>query len=513
MEPKKIYHILDRSFDSKTDAELGFDEKTFIYDRTSDVMYRYSSPKNKNVSFGEWKVKLIKYLFGKNKTASRRMSSFVDKYELFKDDVATSEVTATKTIPATNIVWQKKINDTEYNQDNNIHIDSNGDIYIVGTLKSNDEDLDKCGIVKMSGDGKPGWKKSINNIGQFHDNSITVDVNRNVIVAGTQKSVKQGHGIIKLDSIGNVIWQRAYGDGNTSNNGVATDLNGNIYLLGIKPTESDINGGYNLNVVKINSNGIILWQRILGAVVAGNNNSITVDSGGNVYISGSQNADPVSGKVGFVVVKLNSRGRLAWRCKLATSNSFGQAGVCKLVVDNESNVYFAGAFQKGASSFGVIKFSAQGKVIWKKVLSSYINPSSLCIDGSDNIYFNGKQSFTVGSNNDFYVTKMTSDGDVLWTKLIGGSKHDEGNAITVDTSGCVFINNKNVTYKQRKLQNGCDISIIKLHKEQSSDYQIKPAYDSKFRTYNVIINVDDSDLTKVNMALPVSDMDTIINDV
>ncbi len=337
METKKIYHVLDQSFDSKSTAELGLNDETVIYDRKNDIMYRYVSPENKDVTFGEWKVNLSKFSFGKNITTSRRMSNLIEKYGLFEEnDTVTPSVSATKFIPATNIVWHKKVNDTRYDQGNDIHVDPNGDVYIVGTRKSNDAGWGKYGIVKLSGvDGKTAWQKSISSVGQDHGNAVVIDVSSNVIVAETQKTMNQGHGVVKIDPIGNVLWQRTYGDGNTSNCGVTSDTAGNIYLVGIKPNKLNTDDSYDLSVIKLEPGGEIIWQKVLGGAVIDHNNSIGVDPDGNVYVAGSQGVDSISGKTGFIIIKLTQEGELDWQHKVGTSYSYGQAGACKIVVDDK----------------------------------------------------------------------------------------------------------------------------------------------------------------------------------
>ncbi len=110
-----------------------------------------------------------------------------------------------------------------------------------------------------------------------------------------------------------VIWQWAqqagglyyeYGDG------VAVDMDGNTYITGrfggnttIGYTNLTCQGSFDIFVAKLDTDGIWQWAQSIGGAGDDIIGSISVDTDGNVYITGSFN-----GSVGFGITNLTSQG-------------------------------------------------------------------------------------------------------------------------------------------------------------------------------------------------------------
>jgi hypothetical protein len=82
----------------------------------------------------------------------------------------------------------------------------------------------------------------------------------------------------------------------------------------------------------------------------------------------------------------------------------GDAGNC-VAVDNNGNVFTTGYFQ-GTADF---------------------DPGA------------GALSFTSAGGKDIFINKLDANGDLVWSKQIGGTGEDEGNGIAVDALGNVYV--------------------------------------------------------------------------
>jgi len=264
------------------------------------------------------------------------------------------------------------------------------------------------------------------------------------------------------------------------------DSSGNIYITGQTdssnfPTtpgcfDNSHNGDLDVFVAKLNPTGNqLLYATYIGGSGQDVGAGITVDSAGNIYVSGwtyssdfpTQNAiQPTSGGGldGFIV-KLDSSGSLIF------STYFGGSSrdpFIELALDSAGNVYavgysdssnfpvknpYQGQFMGGWSDVIVVKLSADGSSLH---YATYIGGSGeehchgIAVDSTGNAYIAG---ITNSSNYptvnpiqasfagtyDVVVTKLSQSGDSLsFSTYLGGSGYDYGLAVAIDSSGNAY---------------------------------------------------------------------------
>ena len=120
-------------------------------------------------------------------------------------------------------------------------------------------------------------------------------------------------------------------------NGVATDSSGNIYVTGGTKGGLDGNtsaGNTDLFVVKYNSSGTKQWTKQLGSSGRDSANGITIETSGNVYVTGvtfgGLDWNTSAGANDLFVVKYNSSGTKQWTKQLGSSSpdyNYGRSNV------------------------------------------------------------------------------------------------------------------------------------------------------------------------------------------
>ena len=154
-------------------------------------------------------------------------------------------------------------------------------------------------------------------------------------------------------------------------NGVATDSSGNVYVTGGTKGGLDGNtsaGNTDLFVVKYNSSGTKQWTKQLGSSGLDSANGITIDSSGNVYVTGvtfgGLDWNTSAGANDLFVVKYNSSGTKEWTEQLGSASSDFANGVA---TDSSGNVYVAGVTyggldgnSKGNVDLFVVKYNSSG---------------------------------------------------------------------------------------------------------------------------------------------------------
>jgi len=139
--------------------------------------------------------------------------------------------------------------------------------------------------------------------------------------------------IIKIDALGILQWQKALGgSGYDAIQSIQQTSDSGYIVAGLTlSNDGDVNGNhgsYDYWIIKLNSNGVIQWQKTLGGTDSEKATSIKQTSDGGYIIAGftlSNNGD-VSGNHGngnydYWIVKLYSNGSIQWQKSLGGTNS------------------------------------------------------------------------------------------------------------------------------------------------------------------------------------------------
>ena len=296
-------------------------------------------------------------------------------------------------------------------QGQGIKVDSSGNIYIAATSSNN------IYVTKYNSAGVVQWQRTLSSAGSDSGNSIAVDSSGNVYVCGSSTSGANGSDIqvVKYNSSGTLQWQNILRtvDGDYGA-GVSVDSSGNVFITG-----SSSNGNLFGVVAKLNSSGTLQWQRSIdgGTVDSDSFQAVTADSAGNVYAAGYV----ISSTREAVLVKYNTSGTASWQRKITTGDNTYIFGVA---TDSSDNVYVAG--YADASKIFVAKFNSSGTSQWINTLTnssgstSYL--SGIVVDSSGNVYVGGtKNTGALAANGGILVMKFNSSGTLQWQRDITSS--------------------------------------------------------------------------------------------
>jgi hypothetical protein len=188
---------------------------------------------------------------------------------------------------------------------------SDGSIYAAGEIYTDDSTNDFQAVIsKFNSSGVHQWSRALN-ITDDAANSAgasakCVAVRGTTVVVSSYDSFESETVITKLDTSGNILWQRRTDSGDDSS--VAIDTNGDIYAV----AEAYFENKYNdlIKVIRFASNGEPIWRKFfstLGFEFIGDNNeyfkngrNITLDAE-HFYVSGYTNAFDDNAERGFLV--------------------------------------------------------------------------------------------------------------------------------------------------------------------------------------------------------------------
>jgi|GEM_PF-5548384 len=325
---------------------------------------------------------------------------------------------------------------------------SSNNIYVSGNNGGGD-----YWIAKQDASGAFLWQKCYG--GSNADNAFAMKQtsDNGFIVAGGVISndgfVSGNHGsldawIIKLDSAGNLQWQRAFGGTGID---VAYDIielsTGDFVFCGTSySSDGDVivnRGGSDFWVIKLNASGSIKWIKNLGG--SGNEAaySLAETAGGGLVIAGftESNDGDVSGNHGgkdFWIVKINSNDQFAWqKCFGGTLDETAYS----VIQGADGNLLAAGyamssdgnlTGNRGGKDFWIIKFNASN-LQWQKNYGGSMDESASAIRQTGNggyivAGYSDSNDGNVSGNHglsDIWVLNISASGNSRWKKCYGGS--------------------------------------------------------------------------------------------
>lgn len=275
--------------------------------------------------------------------------------------------------------------------------------------------------------------------------------------------VTNGSGVVSGANVTNVLvtctpWTRQFGTSARDNGrGSATDASGNLYVAGETSDSMDGTnaGGRDLFLVKYDANGARVWTRQLGSVADENSFGATSDTSGNVYVTGSTtgglDGNALVGGTDIFLVKYDTNGNRQWTRQLGTT---ANEAAYNVVTDASGNVYIggetAGNLDGNTSAGGVdlflTKYDTNGNRLWTRLLGTSAQDSAWDIanDASGNLYLTGTTSGaldgqTNAGGSDGFVVKYDANGNRQWTRLFGTAAFESANGIIVDANGNLYL--------------------------------------------------------------------------
>jgi hypothetical protein len=274
----------------------------------------------------------------------------------------------------------------------------------------------------------------------------------------------------------NLAWS-SYLGGTSSDygNGMAVDASDNAYVAGYTASHlftGVINtykgGDYDAFVAKVASDGTLVWATYLGGMATDSCNGVTVDTDGNVLLTGETSSTDLSGAINTYkggssdafVAKLSPVGAVLWstfvggtKQDYAWGIALDDAGNAHIAGQTWSNVNFSqinNTFKGGISDAFAAEVTAAGTLARATYLGGNGNEvaRAISLDASGNAFLTGSttSSAFAGANNtvkggtyDAFVAKIAIGGTQEWATYLGGNIEDFGYGIVSDDAGNSYV--------------------------------------------------------------------------
>ncbi|MBI4932218.1 MAG: T9SS type A sorting domain-containing protein [Bacteroidetes bacterium] len=192
--------------------------------------------------------------------------------------------------------------------------------------------------------------------------SVTTTNDNGYLAVGTGDSAYNDDGfIMKIDSVGNYLWSKKIGGSGTDGfYSVVPTRDFGYILCGYTYSIPFTNGNDDMFIVKINSIGDTIWSRTFGNTGSDVATSCQQTNDNGYIIGGSYNGN-------ICVIKLDSLGNLIWNKSFSGSG----VEVCNTIKQTSDSGYvLIGTTNSFSSSFAdeicLLKLSSAGTLLWAK---------------------------------------------------------------------------------------------------------------------------------------------------
>jgi gliding motility-associated-like protein len=190
-----------------------------------------------------------------------------------------------------NILWEKRITGSNIDRFADVKELSNGDFIFTGSDASFSAGNADAHVVKISSSGNLVWIQNLGTTLRDHATSILELPSGNYIVTGNTNitSVRNGF-LIKTDPNGSVLLGKEYGEIGAQESIYETILLGDGNLLNVGYAESYGAGNADVWLMKLDTNGIILWSKVYGGVNDERGVNVKEKANGDLIISSHTNS-------------------------------------------------------------------------------------------------------------------------------------------------------------------------------------------------------------------------------
>ena len=227
---------------------------------------------------------------------------------------------------------------------------------------------------------------------------------------------------------------------------------------------SFVSSGYrDIYIVRLNSNGSLLWTRTIDRDDYDEASSIIQTNDGGYAVAGSTKEEGQESY--FYIVKLDANCLLQWSRIIGDSSISGLGFVCYDIVQTLDGGYILSGRHGNGSDIHIVKLNSSGWFQWNQNIGVTVNT----FPQDEYAYAVTKTSdggcVVVGyiwvgimGKRDIYVIKLNSNGIIQWSRTIGGVGYDEAYSIVNTTDGGYAI----AGYTDSFGAGGEDVYVVKL---------------------------------------------------
>ena len=327
--------------------------------------------------------------------------------------------------------WYRTWNTENWDTSYDILNDSKNNIYILG------ESSFPLVLLKFDRSGNYIYSKNFSGFDnvKYYDPSFSIDSNDDIFIV--RKNL-----LIKLNSVGEIIWYKYIAGYQLELYGIAIDETDYIYLTG--------STGASLILIKLNNSGEELWNATWCGPHGNCGHDIAFDNSGNPIVTGETNSfynwwDMLYNS-DIPIIKFDKYGNLLWNVTWRSPYTFG--GCCdtenpfiiyryacgnSITIDSNNNIFITG-FSRWYPL--ILCYNQSVGNFWYNHVNTDGEGKHIKIDTDQNLIV--LANYGISHRIDFLLLKYNKKGEQLWNRTWGENDYDIASKMTLLSSTELF---------------------------------------------------------------------------
>jgi hypothetical protein len=222
--------------------------------------------------------------------------------------------------------------------------------------------------------------------------------------------------------------------------------------------------GADVYLVKLDAHGNLQWTKTIGGPESDGGTSLIQTSDGGYAIAGNSYSF-VAGGYDVYIVKLDANGNLQWTKTIDGPNYEEGRSLIQTSDGGYAIAGYTNSFGAGEADVYVVKLDANGNLQWTKTIGGKNDDEGFSlIQTADGGYAitgyttAGYIEYSGAGESDVYVVKLDAHGNLQWTKTIRGKGWDVGRSLIQTSDGGYVIAGATISFGA----GGVDVYVVKL---------------------------------------------------
>lgn len=285
------------------------------------------------------------------------------------------------------------------------------------------------------------WTRAFGSVGYDYGRDIANAKDKGYIICGEVIDYSFGSRqlyLVRIDENGDTLWTQTYGnEWSDRGHGVCCLYDDGFAAIGY--TAPNGNNGFDIFVVRTDSQGDALWTRHYGGVNNEMGKAIVQTEDGGFALFGATDSYG-AGQLDMYLVKIDSLGNQLWHETYGGSNiDYG----LDIKQTNDGGFILAGSsrsFTPPMNEMYLVKTDASGNVEWQEHYGySNKEEATAVIQAPDNGFVAAGRRMTYSFHEQIYVIKTDVMGGLVWEITYGGIRVDWAHDIIQNMAGNYIV--------------------------------------------------------------------------